>query len=177
MERGYESRKQQIATGKRVRMLENYIQLLTESLEQKKEALQKVIPLNEEQNKIACKEPFDLEAFDAIVEEKSLLIEQMTHLDNGFEQVYQRNHAQLEKNKIHYKKEIAYMKELIAQILELGITIQASEERNKKQMEVSLKGERSKMRQRKVGNKAAMDYYKSMSQVNYIDPQLLDQKK
>ena len=57
-------------------MTENYLQIMTESLEKKLEVLDKVYEINKRQLAASTKRPFDAEAYDAIMDEKGGLIDE-----------------------------------------------------------------------------------------------------
>ena len=67
------------------------------------------------------------------------------------------------------------MQELISEITEKSVSIQAQEARNKGMIENYFARERGQLRQSRQVSKAAYGYYKSMS--NGVSSQLLDQKK
>lgn len=153
-----------------------YIVILTESLEKKKEILQKILQENEKQEE-AVKQNGDMEAFDKTVTVKSRLIRELNSLDSGFEKVYDRIREELQTDQEAYRSEIVYMQKLIQEITDLSVAIQTSEKRNQKLVEQYFAYARGKIRQAKKSVRAASDYYKSMSRTNYVDAQLMDQKK
>ena len=64
------------------------------------------------------------------------------------------------------------MQELIRAAIEKGVSIEAQEQRNKQAMQNMLRTKRVEIKQVKVSNSAASQYYKAMSRINNIDPQL-----
>ncbi|MBO5095145.1 MAG: flagellar export chaperone FlgN [Lachnospiraceae bacterium] len=153
-----------------------YIAILKESLEKKKEILQKLLQENEKQE-TAVKQNNDMEAFDRTVKAKSRLIRELNGLDEGFEKVYDRIREEFLREKDSYREEIAAMQRLISEITDLSVAIQASEARNQKLVEQYFAYTRGKIRQAKKSVRAASDYYKSMSRTHYVGSQLMDQKK
>lgn len=156
--------------------IKQYVDILLESLERKKDILQIIQKENIKQEE-AIKKNSDLAAFDHIVENKSRFIAELELLDSGFEKVYDRVKEELPLAKDSFRNEIARMQQLISEITDLNVRIQASEQRNKQLVEQYFSYARSKIRQSKKSVRAANDYYKSMSQTNFVDPQLLDRKK
>ena len=61
--------------------------------------------------------------------------------------------------------------------VEKGVTIEAQEKRNRSALETVFRMKRTEMKQVKRSNTAALQYYKSMSKINEVDPQLMDKKK
>lgn len=156
--------------------IRQYVDILLESLERKKTILQMIQKENGKQEE-AIKKNSDLAAFDHIVENKSRFIAELELLDSGFEKIYDRIREELPQAKDELRNEIARMQQLISEITDLNVRIQASEQRNKQLVEQYFSYARGKIRQAKKSVRAANDYYKSMSQTNFVDPQLLDQKK
>ena len=154
-----------------------YVNVLVDSLERKRTVLEEIILLNEEQGKLIRQDTFDMEAFDRIVTEKSHRIEKLETLDDGFEMVYDKLKDNLTQDRSNYKNEIKKMQDLIANITDLSMRIQVSEERNKIGIEAYFKSTRSNYQQARATTKAASAYYSAMSRLNTVDPQLLDQKK
>lgn len=69
------------------------------------------------------------------------------------------------------------IQELITQVTEKSVSIQAQEARNKKMVEDYFARERNRLRSGRQASKAAYGYYKSMSNTNVVPPQILDQKQ
>lgn len=156
--------------------IENYLRILTENLQKKLEVLGQVEVLNEQQAVLCSAVSMDFEAFDGLVEEKGRLIDRINSLDEGFDQVFDRIREELLSHKDLYKKQIAAMQELIKQVTDTSVVIQASEERNRNQVTAMFRRERDKMKQGRAASDVALRYHQSMSKVNYIDPQLMDKK-
>lgn len=153
-----------------------YVRILIESLEKKKRILQALQEENRKQE-TAIKQNSDLEEFDRIVAYKGQLIDEMQILDGGFEKVYDRIREEMILHKALYQEEIAAMQTLIGEIMELSVSLQAAEQRNKQLVEGYFSYARGKLRQAKKSVRAASEYYKSMNPTNYGDTALLDKKK
>ena len=106
-----------------------YIEILLESLQKKKTLLEAIQEENQKQE-AAVKADGGLEAFDKTVKKKGRLIRELNGLDDGFETVYARIKEELVQNPTAYRNEIAQMQRLIAEITELSVSVQASEQRN-----------------------------------------------
>lgn len=159
-------------------MTDNYIQIMIESLEKKAAKLDEIIEKNREQAELLKGEEFSVELFDRNVEEKAVLIEQLEMLDIGFDRMYERVKEDLasEAGKAAYKNEIKRMQQLISELTEKSVSIQAQESRNKQMVETAFKSEREKIKALKLGSKAAIDYYKNMNHTNFVSPQFVDKK-
>lgn len=157
--------------------MQSYVDVLLDSLENKIEILKEIEKKNQEQTKILKAFPFLANEFDQNTEEKGNLIERLSKLDEGFDRVYERVRETLTNEKDVYQKEILKMQTLISEITERSVSIQAEEMRNKKLVEVAFATERQNSKQSKKSSKVSLDYYKSMSRTNYIDPQFMDTHK
>lgn len=157
--------------------MENYLGILEESLQKKLKVLEDISVYNQEQEKLLRKENTSLEELDENMNLKDELIQKVTALDEGFETLYERVKEQLLVNKDAYKEQIQRLQQLISQITEKSVSIQAQEARNKKQIEDYFKKERSGIRQNRQSSKAAYNYYKSVNNTNVVMPQMMDQKK
>lgn len=155
----------------------DYVQILVDSLNKKVLILEEILRQNILQAEAAGKETFDMEAFEDTVDKKDELINNLTALDNGFEAVYNRVRDELMKNRSSYADQIRTMQQMVQRIADKSVEVQASEARNKNLVETALRNARKQFGQGMTSVRAASDYYKNMSRVNYIDPQLMDTKK
>ena len=158
-------------------MMDNYLEILEDSLKQKSVILDKIMEYNGKQEALLKQEKMSLEDFDFYMDQKDELIEQLNRLDDGFETLYERIRQQLQENKDAHKEQIGRLQKLITQVTEKSVSIQAQEARNKKLVEEYLSRERQQLGQDRQTSKAAYDYYKSMSNTNVLPPQFMDQKK
>ncbi|MCH5270567.1 MAG: flagellar protein FliT [Lachnospiraceae bacterium] len=158
-------------------MMDNYLEILEDSLKQKSVILDKIMEYNGKQEALLKQEKMSLEDFDFYMDQKDELIEQLNRLDDGFETLYERIRQQLQENKDAHKEQIGRLQRLITQVTEKSVSIQAQETRNKKLVEEYLARERQQLGQDRQTSKAAYDYYKSMSNTGAVMPQFMDQKK
>lgn len=158
-------------------MTDDYLQIMIESLEKKIDILDKVIELDKRQLNISLAQPLDVEAYDASMEEKGELIDEIGKLDDGFTVMYERVKEPVAENPDLYREKVKKLQELIRIAVDKGVSIEAMEKRNKQSIQAALQQKRREIRQIKVSSSAATKYYQNMSKVNYIDPQLMDRKK
>lgn len=158
-------------------MSEQYLNILQESLEKKLSVLDEILRISHKQSDILTMEPVDFEQFDRCVDDKDICIEQLEKLDEGFEMVYEKVKQELHAHREQYAAWIADTQKMIAQIMERSVAIQAQEARNKQAVEQVLQKERRGYGKGKRSAKAAMDYYRHMSNTQVVDPQFMDQKK
>jgi len=158
-------------------MTENYLQIMTESLEKKLEVLDRISEINKRQLEASMQRPFDAEAYDAIMDEKSILIDELNRLDDGFTSTYERVRGEVQSNPDQYREKVLHMQELVRQAVDKGVSIEAQEQRNKASMEAALTSKRQEIKERRITANAATKYYTAVSKLNNVDPQLMDSKK
>lgn len=140
----------------------NYLSILEESLRKKLTVLDKIRAYNEKQYECFTAENVDMTGFDVAIEEKGKLIEELTKLDEGFEALYASIAEQLQKEKIMHEAQIKVLQDLIRQVTEKSVSIQAQESRNKALIESYFAKEKKQIRENRVNSKAAYGYYKSL---------------
>lgn len=158
-------------------MAEAYMQILIESLEKKNDVLDQIIELNKRQIEIVTTQPFDMIAYDKSMDEKGELIEELERLDTGFVTTYERIKDKVQKQPEQYRQKVLVLQDLIREATEKGAKIEVQEKRNKSAMELAMRTKRQEIKQMKISTSAASKYYKSMSRINDVDPQLMDRKK
>lgn len=156
--------------------MENQLTILSESLDKKLKLLNEIQEYNRRQEKSFQEETADFEEFDAAIDEKGRLIEQLNKLDEGFETVYAKLAEELNGNREKYKVQIMELQDKIRRVTELGVSIQAQEQRNKKLIERYFSEARNQIQQERRNSKAVYDYYKRVSASEYTSPQLFDSK-
>ncbi|MBR1875723.1 MAG: hypothetical protein IJ805_01285 [Lachnospiraceae bacterium] len=154
-----------------------YIQMLIESQQKKIELLDEALRLDEEQINMIQQEKPDMDGLERNLEEKGRLIGELDKLDDGFESVYAKVREELINNKEAHKDEIRQLQELISQITEKSVKVQAEELRSKEAVERFLKNRRGKLKDSKSSVKAANKYAVNMRKINKIDSFFVDKKK
>ncbi len=162
--------------------IDNYLQIMIESLEKKSGILDRIIVKNDAQRDcIKDKEYADVnwDAFNVLVAEKETAIEQINEIDEGFEALYTRNKDEILKNKDNYKDKIAKLKELITSLTEKGVKIQAGEDRNRQIIENIFQKTRKDIKKQRTSARVASSYYKTMSNstVRAAEESTWEQKK
>lgn len=158
-------------------MEENYLEILEDSLHKKLEVLEAVQAYNAEQHKLFSEDKADFDKFDEYIEEKGKLIEQLTRLDDGFEGLYAKVSTELQDNRAKYAEQIKRMQELVKQITDKSVAIQAEEARNKALIEEYFKKERKALQSSRKNSKAVYDYYQSINKAAAMTPQFMDSKQ
>jgi len=153
----------------------NYLDIMIDSLSQKKDLLEKIVELNEKQKAIIDAKEVDSDSLDKTLREKDALIDRINTLDSGFEVLFARVREVLDVDRKPYSKEIETMKSYIRDITDLTVKIQAGELRNKHKIEnYFAEQKKSIVNAKKAGNMASR-YYDSMNRLDY-SPQFMDKK-
>ena len=155
---------------------ENYLQIMTSSLEKKKKILQDIVDYNVEQERIVTSGEFDGDKFQKNMENIAECIDMLNALDEGFQSVYDRVKADVEMYKQNYKADIQRLQQLIKEVSALSATIQAQESRNKLQIERKFRELKQETKTAKRSVSMANKYYQNMSRVS-SEPQFMDHKK
>ena len=158
-------------------MTEVYLQILIESLEKKIIVLDQIIDMDKRQAEISEHQPMDMEAYDEVVEEKDKLVDEINRLDDGFSSTYELIGDEVKNHPQQYREQVLKLQELIRAAVDRGVTIEAQEKRNRAALENVFRMKRQEIKKLKTSASAATRYYKSMSRINDIDPQLMDKKK
>lgn len=146
--------------------MDDYVQILLESLLRKEEILDKIIKKNAAQaDCIADKtyEEVNWDAFDLLVTEKEILIDRINTMDEGFQNLFDRVKDQLNDNKEQYAESIKKMQECIKRLSDKSVEIQTGEERNRRTIEVVLAGQKKNIRTTRNSLKVADSYQQAMS--------------
>lgn len=155
----------------------SYMQVLEESLRKKTQVLQALLELSGQQTQLAEAEDFDMEEFTRLMERKDALLEQLQALDSGFQKIYEGVKAELDKHRTQYTEQIRKLQIQIRKVTDLGVELQALEERNRAKLEQRFARQQQELRQVKTSNKVANTYYKNMAKLQNMDSYFLDQKK
>jgi len=155
-----------------------YVQILVDSLKKKKATLLKIVELTEEQEKlIAVENKLDLEPFAALVEKKGECIDTLNNLDSGFQKIYDRVKPVIEGSPDVFKPQIAELKQLVSEVMQLSVSIQAREDANKTIIMNHFANLKKEIYNVKNSRKVAQNYYNTMNRINMVDPQFLDKRK
>ena len=160
--------------------VDDYIQIMIESLTKKSELLDKIIRKNEAQTECLSGkeyEDIDWDAFNLLVAEKDIAIERIVKMDEGFQSLYDRVKEQLGEDKDKYADKIREIQRLIEMITGQGIKIQTGEERNRKMIEKVLGDRKKFIRKSRNSMRAASSYAQTMSGDFGGDFSIHDKKK
>ena len=159
-------------------MTTEYVSMLSQSLEKKKQYLRLLLVRCKEQTAILQDNFSTPEQLDDNIAQKGELIDDINILDDGFEQLFARVKDELENNKEKYALEIAVMQGLIRDITDLTADIEATERRNKEYATARFSNLRKEAKEISKSSNAVSAYYKNaMAKVQVDGPQFYDSKK
>lgn len=159
-------------------MTKQYLDMLIESLQKKKQLLDDISGLCDKQSELVKQEELDADLFDQLFDQKGDMIAQLDLLDNGFDSVFDRVKQELAtpEQKAVYANEIRMLQDLIRQVTDLSMRIQTSEERNKAAVESYFAKQRAGIKQGREGSSVAMNYYLNMKNRQIVPPHFYDTK-
>lgn len=157
--------------------MDTYLDMLQDSLKKKLEILNRIMEYQREESGMLKEDGMDRDAFDKSVRDKVALAESIDSLDDGFEQVYDRVREEILRNKAKYAVQIKAMQDMIGEISEKNVLIQAEENRLRLEVDNYAKRESIALRQKRDNGKAARSYYNNMKKLNYVGSQFMDKKK
>lgn len=160
-------------------MEKQYITILIESLQKKSTILSELIENSKQQATLLKEDSVDWDSFDQSTDAKSDLIDTLNQLDQGFETVFAHVSELLQspEGKKAYAQQIRTLQELITEVTDKSVELQADEARNKTAVEKRFREYRAGIRKGRTSSRVAYGYYQNMNQMNYLPPQFLDNKK
>ena len=108
-----------------------YVKIMRESLERKQNYLTEILQLTNSQAVLANAEKFDEDEFASIVDRKDMLIGNINEIDKGFSSVYDRVRSEIQSTPAAYREDLKTVQQLIRTCVDLGMQIEAAEERNR----------------------------------------------
>lgn len=155
-----------------------YVKIMVDTLQKKKEVLDFLTEITREQEELLTKDEFSVEDFNETMEKKEKLLYTLEELDNGFEVFYERLRLTIQTQKNLYREELAKAQQLIGQITDLSVRLQAMEARNKNKLALELTDKRQEIRSFKASRQMAQKYYHNMAnQHQEGQSYFLDRKK
>jgi tetrahydromethanopterin S-methyltransferase subunit A len=154
-----------------------YLDLLIQSLKKKLLLLNRISVLNQEQRDILQDDNATPDEFDINVRDKDELVQQITALDAGFDEVYAHIRELMERDHSAYETQLQEMRELIRQIMAADTAVRADEQRNYQLAQQKFKNIKKRVREVKASQKMVNSYYQNMMKQSRYAPQYMDQKK
>ncbi len=157
--------------------MENYLNILEESLRKKSSILDQIKKSNEDLVSNLSQEGRDFNFFDTYLQEKEELVTELNSLDDGFETLYRRVEEALKENRELYATQIRTLQQLTREVTDKTVEVQAAEVRAKKKVDEYFLKLRKEIRDGRNSNRAAMSYYQAQSGAAALSAQFLDNKQ
>ena len=155
----------------------SYIEILKQSLTKKIELLDTIMALNVLQKDMLENPDLDPDELEENLNRKADLVEQLSKLDDGFSQIYDRVRADLTENQGAYSEDIAQMKRDITAIMDKSTAIQSQEKRNQVLMQQKFTSVKKQIKEVKKSRQAVNSYYRNMMKMGTPGSTFLDDKK
>ncbi len=155
----------------------SYIEILKQSLTKKIELLDTIMALNVLQKDMLENPDLDPDELEENLNRKEELVEQLSKLDDGFSQIYDRVRADLTENRGTYSDDIAQMKRDITAIMDKSTAIQSQEKRNQVLMQQKFTSVKKQIKEVKKSRQAVNSYYRNMMKMGAPEAAFLDDKK
>ena len=155
----------------------SYIEILKQSLTKKIELLDTIMALNVLQKDMLENPDLDPDELEENLNHKADLVEQLSKLDDGFSQIYDRVRADLTENRGAYSEGIAQMKRDITAIMDKSTAIQSQEKRNQVLMQQKFTSVKKQIKEVKKSRQAVNSYYRNMMKMGTPGSTFLDDKK
>lgn len=155
----------------------SYIEILKQSLTKKIELLDTIMALNVLQKDMLENPDLDPDELEENLNRKADLVEQLSKLDDGFSQIYDRVQADLTENRGAYSEDIAQMKRDITAIMDKSTAIQSQEKRNQVLMQQKFTSVKKQIKEVKKSRQAVNSYYRNMLKMGTPGSTFLDDKK
>lgn len=155
----------------------SYIEILKQSLTKKIELLDTIMALNVLQKDMLENPDLDPDELEENLNRKADLVEQLSKLDDGFSQIYDRVRADLAENRGAYSEDITQMKRDITAIMDKSTAIQSQEKRNQVLMQQKFTSVKKQIKEVKKSRQAVNSYYRNMMKMGTPEAAFLDDKK
>ncbi len=156
--------------------LGGYLRVMQDVLTRKKKVLTDIYAATKEQEDALRQEEIDEKKFNAAIEKKTALIEQLNEMDDGFDKLYDRIASEIREKGAEHADTVRRLQALIKELTDLGVSVSALEKKNKDALDKKANEIRQGKKSFKVSRQTADKYYKSMNGLNAVTPVFLDEK-
>jgi len=159
--------------------MEDYLQLLEESLVKKIRVLDSIGEFNLRQKETLSREDEtpDFDKFDSYIEEKAKLIDELNSLDDGFEALYARVSDTLKSDIPGNASRIRKLQDLIREITDKSVEIRKQEAENKALIEKYFKSARGDIGKGRNSLNAAYSYFRAQRNLGGPESYFVDSKQ
>ena len=156
--------------------LGGYLRVMYDVLGRKKKVLTDIYEATKEQETALRTEEIDENGFNAAIDKKTKLIEQLTEMDDGFQTLYDRISLEIKEKGTEHADLIRRLQALIVELTDLSVSVSGLEKKNKEMLDKKAEELRKGKKTFKVSRQTADKYYKSMNRLNAVTPVFLDEK-
>ncbi len=139
----------------------DYIDAMIRGLKRKVYLLDMLIMQNKRQQEELEDEYLTVEDFDKRITEKDDIIKEISMLDDGFEEVFEKMKSVLDGNRDRYKAEIKEMQDLVRKIMAKDADIRMGEKRNSELARQKFGAVKKQIKEMKMNRKMVNSYYKN----------------
>jgi flagellar biosynthesis/type III secretory pathway chaperone len=146
-------------------------------LSKKQKVLEEIYAVTKKQEQLLKETAEQTEELDKCMDQKSDCLEKLNQLDDGFDVLYRKVKKELQESPGKFQKEIEELKKLVHDIMELSVSIQALEQKNKLAMERYFMRHRKNIQIYKSSRRRIDTYYNTMTGFNPHQSYFMDKKK
>lgn len=154
-----------------------YLRILQDTLYKKQKVLEEIYEATRQQEQLFKETALQTEDLDRCMDQKSKCLETLNQLDDGFEKLYEKVKKELQDSPGSFQKEIEELKKSISKIMDLSVSIQALEQKNKLSMERYLLRHRKNIQSYRNGQQGVNRYYNTMTGFSPHQSYFMDKKK
>lgn len=154
-----------------------YLRMMSDILRKKEQHLQELLNLTKQQEHLLKDKEFSEAAFSELMDKKEIHIKKVLEFDSGFQAIYNRIEEELKQHRQDYREQVEELQTMITRVTELGVAIQALEQKNKTGMEAYLSERKHGIKQFKVSRQTADRYYKNMVGMKQGASYFMDEKQ
>jgi len=154
-----------------------YLSILQDTLDKKMQVLNDIFVVTKQQEQFLKLDEVQTEALDRTMDQKSEYLKKLNELDDGFEKLYAKVRQQLQEAPGAYAQQIALLKQSISGIMDLSVSIEALERKNKLAMERYFIRHRKNIHTYKTSQKKVNAYYNTMTKFSPHQSYFMDKKK
>lgn len=158
-------------------MIEKNLSLLEQNLIKKKNVLNQFQELCDKQFLFIDSQSMTTETFRPYMDGQDSLVEELIVLNEEADLLYESLEKEWPEDKTAYLGQIETLQKLMQELSATSDSLQEKEKACREKLEVYFEKERKELGAGRKSSNAALNYYKSMSKLNVIPPQFMDQKK
>lgn len=156
---------------------DNYIAILKDTIDKKKNALEIILKITKEQERLSKLTSYQETEMERLLNEKEMQIARINTLDEGFQSIYDRVRGEVKEHPEQYAEEVKQLQELIRVCTDLGNEIMVLEERNRNRFSVLFSNAKSQYSVSKAKANVAQHYHKTMNNTKVMDAYFVDKKQ